>query len=200
VVLAAAALAVVLPWTARNYRVHGRLVLIATNGGSTFYGGNNDRVVSEVRQLGHWISTVELPHRDLVDAAPNEVSHDQVEWRLGCQWLREHPAAVPQLVACKLARLVFWLPDFDGGRRAYYLVRAAGYFPFLLLMLVGAFCCARRPALRTPPWLAVHGALLATAVAAVIFWGSPRFRDANLPLLMLYAAVGAEALRGVNHG
>src|SRR5262249_40572938 len=63
------------PWTIRNARVMGAPVLVATNGGSTFYGGNNDRVVHEPNLWGGWISTVDLPHRDQVDAAPNEIEH-----------------------------------------------------------------------------------------------------------------------------
>jgi hypothetical protein len=42
---------VMAPWTVRNYRVHGRFVLVATNGGSTFYGRNNDRVVTTRAQF-----------------------------------------------------------------------------------------------------------------------------------------------------
>jgi 4-amino-4-deoxy-L-arabinose transferase-like glycosyltransferase len=37
----AAALAVILPWTARNYRVYDRFVLVASEGGVTFWTGNH---------------------------------------------------------------------------------------------------------------------------------------------------------------
>jgi 4-amino-4-deoxy-L-arabinose transferase-like glycosyltransferase len=37
----AATLAVVLPWTARNYRVYDRFVLVASEGGVTFWTGNH---------------------------------------------------------------------------------------------------------------------------------------------------------------
>jgi 4-amino-4-deoxy-L-arabinose transferase-like glycosyltransferase len=194
--LLAAMAAVVAPWTARNYRAFGRVVLVATNGGSTFYGGNNDRVVSiaEPRLLGSWLSTTELPHRDLVEAAPNEVDHDKVEWELGLRWAGAHPGKALLSVPLKLGRLLLWLPDFDAGGPAFYAARAAGYLPFLTLALAGAVACLRRRA-WSPAWLALHGTLLATALTAVIFWGSPRFRDANAPLLMVYAAVGLTALR-----
>jgi heme A synthase len=39
-----------------------------------------------------------------------------------------------------------------------------------------------------------HGIIAATIITALIFWGSPRFRDANLPLLMAYAAVGLQTI------
>jgi 4-amino-4-deoxy-L-arabinose transferase-like glycosyltransferase len=193
VVLGVTFLAVIVPWTARNYRAHGKPVLIATNGGSTFYGGNNPRVAAEPRQFGHWISTTELPGRDQVEAAPDEVGHDQVEWRLGWQWLKENPAYWPRLVLFKVARLCFWLPDLEPANK---YVRAACFGPFLLLFLPGVWTTLRRHDYRTAGWLVVHLTMLATVLTAVIFWGCPRFRDANAPLLMLYAAVRARVLAG----
>ena len=40
-----------------------------------------------------------------------------------------------------------------------------------------------------PQTLLGNTALAATALTAVLFWGSPRFRDANAPLLMVYAGL-----------
>jgi 4-amino-4-deoxy-L-arabinose transferase-like glycosyltransferase len=187
VAFAASAVAVIAPWTLRNQAVHGRPVLIATNGGSTFYGGNNDRVFREWRLWGSWVSTVELPGRDEIEAAPDEVSHDRVEWRLGTEWGRDNPGKALSLLPLKVLRLIFWLPDFDAGRW-FVVLRAVCWGPFLVLLL---FSLTRLP--RGRAWLVIHAALLATAAAAMIFWGSPRFRDANAPLLMLLAAVGWSA-------
>ena len=41
VALVAGAVAVIAPWTARNYRVHDRFVLVASEGGVTFWTGNH---------------------------------------------------------------------------------------------------------------------------------------------------------------
>jgi 4-amino-4-deoxy-L-arabinose transferase-like glycosyltransferase len=180
--------AAVAPWTLRNQRVHGHAVLVATNGGSTFYGGNNDKVASPSRALGTWVSTRGLPGRDAVDATANEVAHDKLEWQLGVQWVREHVARLPLLLAGKAVRLV--LPDVDSANRKYVLLNLLGYTPFLLLMSRGVARCVRDASLRTPPWMMIHGVLLATLLTALIFWGSPRFRDANMPVLMLYAVLG----------
>ncbi len=184
-------LAVIMPWTYRNYQVHGQVVLIASNGGSTFYGGNNHRVVSEWRQFGHWISTTELPQRDLIDAAPDEVSHDRMEWKLGLDWLQENPGSIPLLLLFKAARM-WWLPEFDPGQ-LYYVLRIAGYAPFFLLFVLGMVRCVRG-GYWSAPWWAVHATMLATVITVLIFWGCPRFRDANHPFLMLYAALGVEML------
>lgn len=186
--------ACIVPWTLRNQLVHGRFVLIASNGGSTFYGGNNERVAHEFRQLGNWISTTELPHRDWIDAAPTEIEHDKREWKLGLDWLRGHPETIPFLCVCKVARLCFWLPDFDGGSRFYFMLRIVGYAPFLFLMIFGLGGRLRRRDFWTTNWLVVHGVFLATLATALIFWGSPRFRDANMPFLMIYAALGLAIL------
>ena len=184
--------AVLAPWTIRNYAVHGRFVLVATNGGSTFYGGNNIRVLKEWRHWGGWLSTTQLPGRNLIDATPDEVSHDQMEWRLGRQWLSQNLASAPLLGLYKLARL--WLPDVDSRNTKYVLLQAAGYTPFLLLFVFGLWRLLRNGVCWTAPWLALHGATLATVLTALIFWGSPRFRDANLAPLMAYAALGWETL------
>jgi hypothetical protein len=178
----------VAPWTYRNHLVHRRFVPVATNGGSTFYGGNNYRVIGKQwRLLGSWVSTVELPGRDEIEAAPDEVSHDAVEWRLGREWVKENPDRAALLIPLKVARLIAWLPDFDGGRRYYYIIRAAIYLPFLPLILVGVWRASGE--MRSPGWWVMHSAVFATVLTAMIFWGSPRFRDANAPLLMVYAAL-----------
>src|SRR5205085_3363932 len=129
------------PWAARNYRVFGHPVLIANNGGSTFYGGNDDRVANEPRLFGYWLSTTELPHRDLVDATADEVAHDKVEWRLGLDWVKGHPAALPRLAVYKLARLWAWPHDWDGGKPSYVPLRVATFAPFLLLYTLGVVRC-----------------------------------------------------------
>lgn len=187
-------LAAVIPWTVRNKQVHGEWVLIATNGGSTFYGSNNDIVLRDRRELGYWVTTRRLPGRELVDATPNEVAHDKAEWALGKQWVRENWKSMPLLSLYKLARL--WLPDFHSGNRTFVLMNIVGYTPFLLLMIVGAVHCWRnRLTYSSPAWWAVHSALLATTVVnALIFYGCGRFLNAAAPLLMVYAALGLAAL------
>ena len=184
---------VMIPWTVRNYRVHGQFVLVATNGGSTFYGANNDRVVTERRYYGYWLSTTELPQRDLVVAQPNELARDDMEWKLGMDWVKSHPKQFTFAAGLKLARLAVGLPDFDGGRPIYRVLRMVGYWPFLALFLLGVIACLRRR-LWSLPWLAVHTGMAATVITAVIFWGSARFRDVNVGALMLYATVGLQWL------
>jgi 4-amino-4-deoxy-L-arabinose transferase-like glycosyltransferase len=185
-------LGVVLPWTYRNYTAHGQFVMVGTNGGSTFYGANNDLVATQPRHFGYWVATTDLPHRDLIEAQPDEVSHDKMEWKLGLEWIENHPGRAALLEVFKLLRL-WWLPDFAGGT-FNYILRIVAYAPYFLLMALGVFRMVRSREYWTLPWLALHVTFLATILTALIFFGDPRFRDANLPVLMLWSALGAHSL------
>jgi 4-amino-4-deoxy-L-arabinose transferase-like glycosyltransferase len=190
-VFALAFLAVLAPWTYRNYLVFDRFVLVATNGGSTFWGSNNDRVATEPRSLGYWVSTTELPHRDKIDAAPDEVAHDQVEWQLGKEWVRNNLSRMPLLEGYKLLRL-WWLPEYGAGHR---WLRIASYVPYVLLFVLGAWRCLRSRQCWTLSWAMIHGGMAALFLTVLVFSGQPRFRDANMPLLMVYAALGLSPVR-----
>ncbi len=187
-VFMASFLMVILPWTGRNYQVFGRFVLISTNGGSTFYGGNNDRVLNERDILGAWISTTGLPGRALIDSAADEVICEKLQWRLGWEWVRNHLAEIPRLSAYKLIR--FWLPNIESPNKIYTIVQMLGYSPYLVLFMIGFVLCLRDRSYWTPSWMVLHATVFATVLTALIFWGSPRFRDSIASLLMVYASLG----------
>lgn len=174
-------------WTVRNYRVHKRFVAVATNGGSTFYGGNNSIVACDFSHLGAWVPTTGLPGRELVEAAPDEVSHDKLEWSLGLNWIRYHAYLLPQLLTAKALRFI--LPDIDSPNSRYVYFTVLTGAPFTLLYIVGAIKTFRNRHYWTTPWLLIHSVFFTTWLIALIFWGSPRFRDSISPILMTYAAV-----------
>jgi 4-amino-4-deoxy-L-arabinose transferase-like glycosyltransferase len=188
VIFGMAFLAIIAPWTYRNYEVHHRFVLIATNGGSTFYGANNDLVTAAPRQYGNWVSTTKLAGRDLIDAQPDEVSHDKMEWKLGIDWVKHHPGKFALLAPFKLIRL--WLPFVQWpSLTTYPIANIALTSPFLILIGIGMVTTL----VHRKDWRAfavLHLTMSANFVMVVIFWGDPRFRDANVPVLMVYAAIG----------
>lgn len=201
IVLTLGVVSVVLPWTMRNYTVHGRTVLIATNGGSTFYGSNNDIVLNDPSNRGFWVSTRRLPSRDLIEATPDEVSHDKLEWDLGKQWVRSHLSSMPRLTVYKLMRLV--LPDLQSGNKASIALKLVTYAPFLVLISLGvAKCLWQWRVYSTTKWLVFHSATGATTVLnAIIFYGCARFLNAAAPLLMIYAGIGISVVVAAsNHG
>ena len=180
-------LAPTLTWTVRNYRVHHAFVLVATNGGSTFYGGNNDRVLKVPQYMGAWVSTAHLPGRAQIEAAPTEYAHDQVEWRLGKQWVRTHLKEMPLLLAMKLVR--FALPDFASANKKFVLLSVVTYLLFVPLWILGIRAAANKHN-HTVGWLVMYLAIASTVATAIVFWGSPRFRDAAAPMFMVYAGCG----------
>lgn len=181
-------LAAVLPWTARNYHVHGKPVLIATNGGSTFYGANNPVVAASLKEHGNWIATTKLPERDLIDAQPDEVSHDKMEWKLGVDWVKEHPGQFGTLGVFKVIR--FWLPFIHyPSLKVYPVANVLLTAPFLVIILIGLFASIANGQDRRR-FAVLHLVMLANLIMVVIFWGDPRFRDANTPVLMCYMVNG----------
>jgi 4-amino-4-deoxy-L-arabinose transferase-like glycosyltransferase len=182
-------------WGVRNYHLFHAFVMGTTNGGSTFYGGNNDTVLRVPEHMGGWVSTVRLPGRAEIVAAPNEYLHDQVEWRLGKEWVKTHLASMPLLLTMKIARFI--LPDIDTPNKTFAVLSFVTTFPFLLLGIIGIRKAAYRKS-YTMPWLVIHLGVAMSVLTGLAFWGSPRFRDAVAPLLLIYAAVGLNSLLGLD--
>lgn len=184
---------VIAPWTVRNYLVFHRVVLVATNGGSTFYGANNDIVTSNPRNLGGWVSTKRLPGRDEIDAQPDEVSHDKKEWQLGLDWVKRNPAKFAAVSVVKVANC--WMPFVSHPSLTRYpVLNIVSTAPFLILIAIGL---ARSLLARDGRWAfaVLHLTIFANLVMVVLFWGGPRFRDANAVVLMVYAVAGLWWLR-----
>ena len=82
-------LAVIAPWTFRNWRVLGHPVLLSTNGGFVLYSANNDA------SLG--IATPVEPLPGEVD----EVSRDRLRRKAALRWIGENPGPFLKLAVAK---------------------------------------------------------------------------------------------------
>lgn len=98
-------------WTMRNVTVYGVPVVIATNGGSNFWQGNNtaSRAYLEAGYDVQWIAAGPLARFDYRDPASNAVFLAE-----GLRYWREHPREVPGLVWTKLQ--VHWSLDIAPRR------------------------------------------------------------------------------------
>lgn len=182
----------IVPWTVRNYHVHQEFVLISTNGGSTFYGANNPVVAGTLLQHGNWVATNKLPGRDLIVAQPTEVSHDKMEYKLGVEWVKTHPLEFAKLGVFKFIR--FWLPFIHWtSSKVHPIPNILSTLPFLILIGIGLSRSLWTRESRRQ-FALCHLTLISTLIMVVIFWGEPRFRDANLPILMIYAVLGWESI------
>jgi len=187
----------ILPWSVRNYAAFGKPIPIATEGGCTFWGGNNDLVLNEPGRYGGWAPFTILPSLDQIRAARDEIECSQIQWRLGLDWVRTHLASMPRLLLFKFCRL--WLPELGSPSWKYTSLQVITYTPFLILFVLGGVRSLRDPRCRTIPWAVPHLTILGMVLTALIFYGDARFRDANLPVLMIYASLGlaARGARGV---
>jgi len=94
------------PWLVRNYFVFSR-PLLSTQGGEVFLGANNSYVVQVPTHHGDWVSPTGLPeYRDKLKGVQNEVTLDNLQYRLALDFLRKNPRVIPLLIFYKLQR---WL-------------------------------------------------------------------------------------------
>jgi 4-amino-4-deoxy-L-arabinose transferase-like glycosyltransferase len=184
--------AVLAPWVLRNTIVMGAPTL-STVGGATFWGANNERVLNDPSVRGSWVQTSDLEGGEYL-LAGSEVQKERAAWAYGRQFLVRHWRSVPGLLAMKLWRLVSPFEHTDN---------AAVWWAFALAWLL------------TVPWAAagirfafrdreVADAVLlvplvATVATAIVFYGSVRFRDAVIPLIVVLAARAMAEFRAVAH-
>ncbi len=191
-----AAVVPVAPWTARNWFVHDRFVLVATNGGSTFWGATNQLVLDDESLRGGWVTTsAMLEQKAQVMALPDEVDRDRLEWQFGRQFLADNPLALPRLLAYRF--LAFWTPFSRTPHALFNWVVGLSYGLLLPFMLLGLLRLTREksPATRgldastarTGASALVLTALL-TLAGSLVFYGSGRFRSVIEPLLLILAA------------
>jgi 4-amino-4-deoxy-L-arabinose transferase-like glycosyltransferase len=175
------------PWAVRNYRVHDRWVLLASNGGSTFWGSNNEIVLNDPRHHGDWITTEAMPaQKRSVHLLRNEVDRDQLEWTYGKDFVRAHLADVPRLTWYKVAAL--WTPISRTPNAKFNLIHLISYGLALPVMLIGLGIVIARCGLGDPALLALLTPVVANTAATVVFYGSARFRSTIEPILLLFAA------------
>ena len=99
-------LVVVLPWLMRSGRIYGEFVPIALNSGENLYQGNN-RYSAAIFGAGYdvqWLPPpIDAPSRD------EPLRRNEYLTEAGWRFLRENPAAIPELLLIKLQ--VYWNPQ-----------------------------------------------------------------------------------------
>ncbi len=106
--------AVVLPVTIRNYMVFHHLVLISTNGGPTFLGGNNQYATGANNDRIY--SSLHFPVRAQIEA-------DKKTYALALAWIETNPSRFLELIPLKVWHL--WAVDgesmwgFEAGYRGF---------------------------------------------------------------------------------
>jgi 4-amino-4-deoxy-L-arabinose transferase-like glycosyltransferase len=188
-----AVLVVVTPWTARNYRVYDRFVLVASEGGVTFWTGNHPLAIGE----GDLAANPDLKRAELAfrDARPG-LTAEELEphyYREALGYIADRPGWWLGLLARKAFYTVVPIgPSYLLHSTRYLVATWIPYAVVLLLAIAGwtaIWRSARRPV-----------ALLLLAASAVlvslVFFPQERFRIPVLdPTLIVCAAAAAARLR-----
>lgn len=182
----ATAVAVVAPWTIRNLRVHGRLIVVASEGGVTFWTGNHPLARGE----GDLAANPEIKRAELeFRRARPGLTAEELE-PLYYRDALQHIAARPGWWLGLVARKAFYTavptgPSYTLHSTRYRIASVASYLLLLPLGVAGAVRLARGP--RPPAALFL---LAASAVlVSLIFFPQERFRIPVIdPVLIVCAA------------
>lgn len=198
----AVSLLCLVPWTARNYHIFGKLIPLSTTAGSALLQGNNDIVATNPAYYGFSIWDTEINEeitRQL--RAPNdEYERDRIAKRLAIDWLKSHRDKWVFLVQAKFRRsLTPFLQQPSKSRRLIYFVT---WGPILVLFGLAFF-----PTLLTflrrdqPGWL-IHLAIAHYIINSIAFYALSRYRYPIEGLCIILACVSAlwlwDKLRGVH--
>jgi 4-amino-4-deoxy-L-arabinose transferase-like glycosyltransferase len=180
-------LAAVLPWTARNAREHGRFVLVASEGGITFWTGNHPLSPGEGDMAAN--PAIKLDNQRFRAEHPglSPEALEPIYYREALGHIRERPLWWGTL----LARKVFFLivpvgPSYTLHANLYYGATLLSYGLLLPFGVVGLWRLR-----RDGRWPRALGLLAASAVlASVVFLPQERFR---IPVIDPTLIVGAGA-------
>ena len=189
-VLAGAAL-VVAPWTARNHAAYGRFVLVASEGGVTFWTGNNRLARGE----GDLAANLEMKGAALeIERAAGAATPEELEgvfYRAAVDDIRADPARFAALLVKKAFYSVVPVGPSYALHSARYV--AASVVPYLAVLPWAVWGVWRTRGARPRPvalWLLAAAAWL----VCIIFFPQERFRVPVIdPVLVVYAAACAPA-------
>jgi 4-amino-4-deoxy-L-arabinose transferase-like glycosyltransferase len=191
--VAMAAAIVVAPWTARNMAVHGRFVLVASEGGITFWTGNHPLASGD----GDLAANPDIKRANLAfraeHAGLNPEQLEPIYYRAALAWIASNPGAAVAL----MARKVFYTfapvgPSYRLHSGRYFWTSVVAYLsvlPFAVAGLVGLIRQRRAP-------IALLVLALSSIVTGLVFFPQERFRIPVVdPALLVCAACWWSAFR-----
>lgn len=200
-----ASVAILLPWTMRNYFAFGRPIIGTTHGGYTLLLGNNASFYDYARH-GEWGTAwdatafqTQLAH-DLAAAPPaDEIARDRLEYDQAWRQIEQAPGDFLRSAVLRLGYLFSPLPHRVGTSQSAaesWLRAAIGVFYLAEFALVIAGITSLRGKLLRAPW--IWGVALVASFAAVhlLYWTDMRMRAPLVPFLALVAAAGLGSLAG----
>lgn len=186
VALTIGALVMVGPWTARNYAVHGRFVLVASEGGVTFWTGNHPLAVGDGDMAAN--PAIKRDYLRLRAEYPllSEEAMEPIYYREAWTWMRTHPREWLALLARKVFHTVVPVgPSYQLHSRLFIVASVVPYLLGLGGALVGLIRWRHRLGALTGLWTLVASSVL----VCMVFFPQERFRVPVIdPALLILAA------------
>lgn len=176
-ILTLVTIAVVLPWSIRNYLVFNHFVLVSSNGGYTFLGANNPNAWGGHNEFYPPL----IP--GLTDAEMEDVFFSEA-W----QWIGSHPGDFARLAVIKVHRLFSPLSvasqpqDFliPGATLVYFFYRL-----FLLIALLGIIMGLKH-------WRAIgylYAPVIGVLLSTILYYGDARYTIPMAPSLVMFSSL-----------
>ena len=179
----------VLPWTARNYRVHGKLILVNMSGSYLFQANNPEtmRIELETRRLKE-VDWYTPEYEEIAKLPPVEADREYTARALA--FMRSNPGTVLELMRMRL--LHFWrlYPITDSAPQRLAALFTSGVF--IPLSFAGLL-------LSAPAWkktFLIWALVFAYNLAHTLFVCTLRYRVPLDPLLLIFAAYALTDLYG----
>jgi 4-amino-4-deoxy-L-arabinose transferase-like glycosyltransferase len=174
------------PWTARNQVVYGRFVLVASEGGITFWTGNNPLAIGE----GDMAANPEIKRANLALRAqhpgltPEEL--EPVYYREALSFIASRPVQWSWLMVRKAFYSIVPIgPSYRLHSPLYFWGSVLPYLAILPFAVLGLVDSVRRR--RTPETLLLLG--VASVLVGLVFFPQERFRIPVIdPMLVVLAA------------
>ena len=186
--LALGGIVVLTPWTLRNYGHYGRFVLVASEGGVTFWTGNHPLAIGE----GDLAANPDLKRESLaLKARHADLTEEQMEpvyYRDALTWIGANPGRWLLLEVRKAFFLVVPIgPSYRLHSARYRAASVVSYVLLLPVALVGLWRLGLRRRDAPGLWLLAGSAI----AACLVFFPQERFR---IPVIDPVLVVCAGAL------
>ncbi len=194
------AVALIAPWTIRNYMVSHTFIPVAGGDGTVLLGAYNDEILTTPGFIGTWINPlksrpdVAKPYPLFTCTPPCEVARDAAYKDAAVQWMGEHISIMPRLLA--LHFLNIWQPAtyeadlpvdrFLNQPSSQIVLAMMKTFPIPIFILAALGLAVTF--WRWRELLFIYFVMALTVAQCVVFYGIPRFRAPIEPMLILLAA------------